>query len=106
MTQVGINLTQKEIPEIVQEKISKLLRKVKSDFQNVFIYFSGIIPKLLSDVFESNGMYFISHNSFAFNRKLKMRICFGRIKYLKERNFWVDLFSRVIFLTFYVNLIS
>ena len=26
-----------------------------------------------------------------------MRICFGRIKYLKERNFRVDLFSRVIF---------
>ena len=26
-----------------------------------------------------------------------MRVCFGRIKYLKERNFRVDLFSRVIF---------
>ena len=74
-------------------KICKLLQKVKSDFQDAVVYFSVILPKLGSVVFESinyinetvfnlcaatNGMYFISHNSFVFNRKLN------------EKLFWKD----------------
>ena len=72
---------------------------VKSDFQNTLVYFSGILPKLGSDVFESinyinetifnlceatNGMYFINHNSFAFNHKINESL-FWKDKILTNR---------------------
>ena len=80
---------------IFREKTLNLLQNVTSDFQDAVVYFPGILPKLESVVFESinyinetvfnlcagtNGMYFMSHNSFAFNHKL--RGCFGKIKYI------------------------
>ena len=90
---VGTNQIQRESPRDSSKKICKFLRKVKSDFKDAVVYFSGILPKLGSVIFESinyinetvfnlcavtNGMYFISHNSFAFNHKLN------------ERFFWKD----------------
>ena len=82
---VGTNHIQRESPRDSSRKICKLLQKVKSDFQDAVVYFSGILQKLGSVVFESinyinetvfnlcaatNDMYFISHNSFTFNNKL------------------------------------
>ena len=82
MIHVGTNHIQRESPRDNSRKICKLLQKVKSGFQDAAVYFSDILPKLGSVVFESinyinetvfnlcavnNGMYFISHNSFAFN---------------------------------------
>ena len=71
--------------KVKKKKICKLLQKVKSDFQDALFYFLDILPKFRSVVFVSinyinetifnscaatNCMYFISHNSFAFNHKL------------------------------------
>ena len=82
---VGANHIQRENPRDSSRRICKLLQKVKSDFQDAVVYFSGILPKLESVVFESinyinepvfnlcattNGKYFISHDTFSFNQKL------------------------------------
>ena len=45
---VGTNNIQRECPRDSSRKIHKLLQKVKSDFQNTEVYFSGILPKLES----------------------------------------------------------
>ena len=42
---------QRENPRDSSRKICKLLQKVKSDFQDAVIYFSGILSKLGSVVF-------------------------------------------------------
>ena len=93
MIHVGKNHIQS--PGDSSRKIFKLLQKVKPDFQDTVVYFSGIRPKLVSVVFESincidetifnlcapttNGMYFISHNSFVFNHKLNENL-FWKVK--------------------------
>ena len=83
MMHVGTNRIQRESPRDSSKKIWKILQKVKPDFQNRVV--SVILPNLGSDVLESinyineavfnlcaatNGMHFISHNSFTFNLKL------------------------------------
>ena len=50
---VVANHIQRESPRDSSRKICKLLQKVKSDFQDAVVYFSGILPKLGSVVFES-----------------------------------------------------
>ena len=90
---VGTNQIQRENPRDSSKKICKFLQKVKSDFKDAVVYFSSILPNLGSVIFEcinyinetvfnlcatTNGMYFISHNSFEFNHKLN------------ERFFWKD----------------
>ena len=43
---VGKNHILRENPRDSSKKICKVLQKVKSDFQDALVYFSGLLPKL------------------------------------------------------------
>ena len=72
--QVGTNHIQRESSNDISRAICKPLQERKSNFQDTPVYFSGvhlqIEPDFLINLIKTNGMYFISLNTFAFNRDL------------------------------------